>query len=69
LFYQRIATAALAGDLLDMTNGALRELQRTPRWRWLRRIHLERQVLLLNLAFECYKTGWNKGVRSTVHGA
>lgn len=28
-----------------------------PRWRWFRRLHIERQIMLVRLALDCYRAG------------
>lgn len=33
------------------------ELKELPRWRWIRRLHVERQLFVAQLALECWQAG------------
>jgi hypothetical protein len=36
--------------------------ERTPAWRWLRRIHLESQIMVATLAKKVYHVGFRRGM-------
>jgi len=55
--YQRVATLALRCGLGWEATRLCEAYASTPRWRWVRRLKLERQILLVTLADECYRAG------------
>lgn len=57
--YQALGTLALQGDLIEHAHSLRDAYDALPRWRWLRRYHLERQMLLITLAIDCYNAGWS----------
>ncbi len=65
--YVALLNTITAGQLSDYARALSDEYDHTPRSRFLRRAHLERQLILVTFAEECYAIGWHKGLKSTVH--
>jgi len=63
--YQSLASDAYNGRLQRRCESLQDKYDATPRWRFLRRFHLERQLIVATLAEEIYRVGWGDGVRST----
>lgn len=66
-FHVALLVRAEHGTLDEWGKELSAEYDCTPRWRWLRRFHLERQLIVCQFAIECRAIGWYKGLKSTVH--
>jgi hypothetical protein len=54
----RILEAVREGRLYEYYLDLGAHIATLPRWRWLRRLHLERQRALIGLCGECYSIGY-----------
>lgn len=56
-FYDGMRTLAQQGDLLGGLRRTMEYYATIPRWRIIRRLHVERQIMFLELAAYCYEMG------------
>lgn len=56
-FYVQVYACVDAHTVHHLVNSLERQLGELPRWRWVRRFHLERQLFVAQLAYECYRSG------------
>ncbi len=54
----QIMKAAREGRLYEYFMDLGAHIATLPRWRWLRRLHLERQRAVIGLCGECYSIGY-----------
>lgn len=62
--YQDLLSRAYRGQLQRHCENLQDAIDELPRWKWLRKFHLERQLLAAVLASEAYMIGWGDAVRS-----
>jgi len=59
-----IVRAARRGELTDNLMKLTAAIAAMPRWRFIRRFHLERQLMLWSLCHECFEQGYSHGQRT-----
>lgn len=60
-YYDQLRGAAIRGELADLLHRTVAYYRSLPRWRIIRRLHVERQLMMLELAIECYECGNGMG--------